>query len=443
MLVLCQPLAAAAHAPPQVFEAIVAPTGDAAVLLTNRGLLFGSLPSGPWRLMCNEAVGINGFEQPDLALLPDGSLIAATTAGLQRTADGGCSWQGVEPFAGVSTPALVQEPSAAATLYVAVFAPDIGGIHVSADAGASWSLRYGVGDHDYIEELLLVPSAPEQLYASGQVFDDMGNFTHYVARSRDRGATFERHEVALLDNEADVTLLAVSPSDPDLLLARALDNSGTLAMRMDRLLVSRDGGQTFASVLTVNMLLDAQFAADGTTAWAASIEGLWRSDDVAATFEQVPGPERASCAIERQDELWVCGWYAPGRDGVGVSTDGGRSFTPLLSFDQVTEPVACPAASATAMTCDMLWRDWQREILFGVDAGTSAAPDAGAADASTADASSRPDAATTARDRSHSGCSVREGDLDSPARCAALAAVSIAILVRLRRSRRRAAARGA
>jgi hypothetical protein len=435
----------AAHAPPQVLAASFATDGADAVLITNRGLIFGDVDGGSWRLMCNEALGINSFERPDVAYLPNGSLLAATSGGLKRSDDGGCSWQLAEAFGASSAPALSQHDGDPATLYLAVFGADVGGLYVSHDAAASWSRLLEVADNDFIEEIVLAGPDRAQIHASGQVFDDMGNVTHYVTRSRDAGISFERFEVALLDNEADLTLLAVSPVNPDLLLARALDNSASTSSRMDRLLLSHDGGRTFASVLAVDTLFDARFGVDGSTAWAAGLAGLWRSVDSAATFVQIPGPERMTCVIERAGALWGCGWYAAGADGIGTSIDSGDAFTSLMAFTDVTAPVACDVQAPTTTLCQVLWRDWQVEILTPRDAGSSPVPgsDAGI-DASRPDAASAaPDAAAAGasapRDATGGGCTVRSVTEHAPIDVLALV---FAALVRLglRRRRRTSAA---
>lgn len=426
----------AAHAPPQVLAASFAAEGRGAVLITNRGLIFGDLDGGGWQLMCNEALAINSFERPDVVYLPGGSLLAATSGGLKRTDDGGCSWQATERFGDVAAPALSQRDGDPATLYIGVYGPNVGGVYVSRNGATSWSQVLAVADNDFIEEIVLAGSDGAAIYASGQVFDDMGNVTHYVTRSRDAGASFERFEVPLLANEADLTLLAVSPVDPDLLLARALDNSASVSSRMDRLLLSRDGGQRFTGVLTVNTLFDARFGADGSTAWAASTPGLWRSTDGAETFSQVSGPERMTCVIERSDSLWGCGWYAMDADGIGTSTNAGDVFMPLMAFTDVTAPLACAASSPTATACEPLWLDWQREILTGMnappitDAGASG-PDAaaGAADAAAA-------GADAPRGASGGGCAVRDAIVRPPTGALGLA---FAALVCLGRRRRRGA----
>src|SRR5262245_24907670 len=97
---------ARAHDPPEISRIHWSPTRT--ILSTNRGLIVGSADQRRWRFMCTAAWNPPFGEQPDLAQLAHGELLAATTRGLQTSADGGCSWRGVDPFAAAAASALAQ-----------------------------------------------------------------------------------------------------------------------------------------------------------------------------------------------------------------------------------------------------------------------------------------------------------------------------------------------
>ncbi len=460
-----------AHAPPQILSLARSTNGNLA-LLTNRGMIFGDSAQGPFRLMCNEALGINTSEQPDFAYAPDGRLLVATSSGLRATADGGCSWQPVAPFGSLATPALAQDPSAPKRLYLATYGTGQSGLQISEDGGTTWTPLTSVADDDFIQEVFVAPSSASDLYYSGEVLDTSGNFTHYVARSQDSGMSFTRAEIALQDNEVDLQLLAVSPGDPNVLLARAQDSND--AAHMDRLLRSSDGGQHFSSVLTVEQIFGAAFSADGTSAWVAAIAGLWRSTDAGQTFAQVPGPDRMTFVGTQGSTLWAAGWYGGNMntDGLASSTNAGDSFESVLAFPQVTEPVQCDAAAPTATTCEMLWKDWEYEILGMYDVygggpvppgvglpgmmmpsgaggvggtGGGPAPDAGtpsasggsggggAAGTTPVGAGSGGTAGGTASSQHGGGCAVRAGDRRPDATLLALGALALWLTRRRRR----------
>jgi hypothetical protein len=409
------------------------------VLLTNRGLIFGG--GDRYRLLCNEALGYSSTEEPGAALVPDGSLLVATSGGLLRTPDEGCSVQGVEPFARTNTTSLAQDPEDRARIYLASYDATGGGIHVSTDGGATFTRTHEAPETQFLEELLVAPGEPSIVYASGFDFSLTGpEREHFVLRSDDQGMSFERIAVTLADNEADLTLLSIAPSDPDTLLARALDN--TQLTRLDRLLVSRDGGRSWQSPLTVHQLFSAGFTAGAV--WVTGIDGLYRSGDDAASFAQVEGPTTMSGILELHGDALVCGRFAPGKNGLARVMEGSDALTPWFEFDAVTEPVACAEGTETAVACETLWRDWENEILRGLGDGGVAMPtvDAGAMlDTGThVDASTEPAAP---RERASSGCAIAKNANAHAAWTAWALALLAYLTCRCTRSRRAPAHRTA
>jgi hypothetical protein len=367
-------LPARAHDAPRMFG--VLEDGEHGVFLTNRGLIFAEPSTGRFRLLCNEAIGYTTTEEPNAATLPDGSLLIATSGGLLRTDDEGCTFEGVEPFALTNAPALARDPEDASRLYLATYDAASGGIYVSTDGSASFTRTHQAPETQFIEELLVARSEPSVVYASGFDFSLSGpEREHFVLRSTDSGASFERIAVALAEHEADLTLLAVAPSDPDVLLARALDNGAQT--RIDRLLVSRDGGRSWHAALEVHQLFAAGFTARAI--WVTGIDGLYRSEDNVEVFEPVEGATTMAGVAELHGKSLVGGRFAPGRNGIASMHPGSATLAPWFEFNEVTEPVACELGTETAVTCEPLWRDWQNEILLGLgnDAGTAPLADAG------------------------------------------------------------------
>ena len=360
--------AAHAHPPPAISRIVWKPDGEGMVLRTNRGLLFGDPTSHDWRMLCTSALGIPYNEQPDLAYLPDGRLLAATTRGLRASADEGCSWQAIEPYAAVMTTALAQHPSDPARLYLAIADGAQSGVYETRDAGATWSMRLHLGASDYVTQLLLAPSSPERIYASGLVYDENANvFSYQLTRSDDAGVTWRRFLIPLQSDENEAVLHAVSPINPDVLLAIARNQqTGQLP---DRWLASSDGGVSWRALAKGVNLLDAGFAADGSVAYAAGDEALYRSDAALMTAAPLGAAQLMSCVTARPGTLYACGnpsGFDPVNAGVGVSSDGGENFSRLMAFTEVKQTVSCPAGSPTTTTCQDLWTDWQLEILVGV-----------------------------------------------------------------------------
>jgi hypothetical protein len=206
--------------------------------------------------------------------------------------------------------------------------------------------------------------------------------------------TWERSDIPLLAKELDVRLLAVSPKDPEMLLASPTTEEPR--MDLERLLVSRDGGKTFSSSFAVKDLKDAAFSADGSMVWVAGLEGLWRSTDDLKTFERIGAAEYMTNVVEHDGKLFASGYYAglaAVLDGIGVSADHGDVFQPWMAFKDVADPIGCDPSSFTAMTCKMPQSDWERERAQFGNGSSSVFPDAGLGGTDAAVAAS--DAGTT------------------------------------------------
>lgn len=452
-LALLVALPAQAHEAPQIRKLAWSPASSEVLLQTNRGLIFGDPATKKWRLLCNEAMHINSAESPGVAYLQDGTVLVATSGGLRSTRDHGCSWS--VAFEGLLVPALVQDGEQPERLFIATFprgeaSENVGGdstIRFSADGGASWKIVSEMRDNDFVNALRLAPSDDQRVYASGTVYGADGR-VFYVARSDDLGGVWQRFPVPLSGDDDGLQLLAVSPGDPDLVLAKVTPSDPILSP--ERLLISRDGGQSFGEAAKIMNLRDAAFSADGKTLWLASKEGLHRSLDGGVQFERIGVSEELSCAVAHADNLLACGWYlgfdgGARSNGVGRSPDRGDSFQPWMTFQEVTEPVACLDGTPTHALCETPFRDWRYELdnMFSPDAlardggappqpASDAGPtrDAGPSRDAGADPSPPPDSGAQPTPGSDGGCSVHAG----PGVSAWWPLVTLALLLRRRRA---------
>ncbi|HKP61322.1 MAG TPA: hypothetical protein VJV78_31555 [Polyangiales bacterium] len=357
-----------AHDPPEISGLLWGDDGNSLVLRTNRGLIFGKPGAQDWRLMCGDAWGTPFGEQPDLVYLPDRQLMAATTVGLQVSNDEGCTWRGIEPFAATTASALVQHPADPMLLYLGIWDADRSGLYESHDAGASWSKRLNVGRSDHIAQILLAPSDPRRIYLNGLVHDEqVDKYSFQVTRSIDAGVTWKRLYVPLLANEDESILMAVSPREPETLLVIA--KAAQHGVDPDRLLISRDGGASWQTLMQAPSLLGAGFSIDGTTAFVAGNEGFYRSNMQLTEAVAVGDAQFVSQVSTHGDALYLCGNHSgfdPINAGVGVSRDDAESFSRLMAFTEVKRTVSCAADSKTSRLCKNLWTDWQIEVLVGV-----------------------------------------------------------------------------
>lgn len=446
---------ARAHAPPEISRIVWSPDGDRLVLVTNRGLVFKAAQSDSWSMMCGAALGAGAWNEPDLAYLPDGRLLAATAQGLRATADGGCAWRAVAPFENAVAGALAQHPSEPNTLYLGVSAAAGGSIQKSRDGGATWVRDLALADGEIVTRLLFAPTRPTRIYATVELAGSAGSVpSHALLRSSDEDTSWKRFVIPLREAELRARLVAVSPRDPDLLLVLAI--AAERESQPDRVLVSRDGGSTFSELWSSLGLRDAGFGADGTTAWIAGDLGLWRSNEDLLAVNPVGMAQLVTCAGAHGDMLYVCGHHSgfdPLHAGVGVSTDNGQTFQRYMAFTEIMNQVACEPNANTALACQSDWTDWRLEILVGLagapiesvlgDAGMAAAGSGSASgqaaptrDSGPAGTASPVAVPSDAPARSRSSCTVsRTGS----ARLAYLLACALTALMVIGRRRRRKA----
>jgi MYXO-CTERM domain-containing protein len=445
-----------AHAGPQVRDIFVHPDQTKKLLLSNRGLIFGD--GSNWQLMCNEALGVSTSELPNIAQLPDGRLLAASSAGLSASSDGGCNWVGVAPYATLNVPGMAQDPGQPNRLYLATFGNGSSGLQKSEDGGQTWQPLMPVSDMVYLRYVLIAPSKPDQIYVRSLDFTTPP-FVYKVWSSGDAGKTWAgSNPVDISASETDFWLLGVSPSDPQLLVGKA--EAADPIQDPERLLVSHDGGKTFDSPISFHVISAVTWSADGSTLWIGSDDGLFRSTDNGKTFAQIGGAAYVSCLRVEEGQLLVGGYWRgimAGMPGIGVSTDGGATLDQWMGLSQVLQPLQCDPSSMTAVTCATLWPDWEREILGIYDTGAggaggaggasaaagsggtagAAAPAAGSGGAGGASAGSVGGGAAPAASKpASSGCSV--GGAGSDVSAAWLAALALGMVGR-RRLRRRAA----
>jgi hypothetical protein len=197
-------------------------------------------------------------------------------------------------------------------------------------------------------------------------------------------------------HELDLQLFAVSPTDPSVIGVRAGGDGPQVVP--ERLLISKDGGQTFASPISLLLLSELAFSTDGKTAWVVGQDGFFESADGLVTFKRVGQAQSMSYVTEREGDVLACGYYAgvgTGDNGIGTSKMAANGFTSFMQLSDVRAQVACDAGSTTAMKCASWWVDWERELMAGqfrsADGGVHAAAGSagsvtGAAGASTSDA---------------------------------------------------------
>ena len=187
----------------------------------------------------------------------DGVVFLGTFEGLFRSVDGGLNWSELEtrPPSLVMGVALSPEFARDGLILVSTYG---GGFYVSHDAGANWNVSNLGITFTYTYQVATASSA-----GAGPLL--FANHVNYVLLSSDDGATWTR-KVASGANSCVPSAMGVSP-------AFASDQTIFLGCRNDGLKVTRDGGDTWQTLISAEQLSTGvvtsiepspDFAADST-----------------------------------------------------------------------------------------------------------------------------------------------------------------------------------
>ena len=391
-LVAAAPVAHANGRLPAANQLVVAPDDPATLVLrTTFGMLFSHDAGQTWDWLCESAYmcQTNGIctppqQDPAIALLNGGTVVAAEIEGLATSPDRGCSWSFVPGTAMVNAIDTTRAPDGATAIALVSNLVDGSLMHDSrvlqtVDAGKSWQPLPGVIDPTLVLDTIdLAPSNPQRIYVTGQVFGD-DHATLLV--SDDGGQSYQSHAIAFVAGEGGAYVAGVDPVAPDRVYVRTLGTSDGGAEQFSRLLVSNDAGQSFNEAWTGDKLLGFALSKDGSRVYVGSaLAGLEAANASDLVFTQKSALQ-VGCLATAGDTLYVCAIGEGNAQTVtgsafiiGATLDEGASFTPLLRLETIHAPLDC-APSTTAAACVPQWP--ALELQLGIDAGVVAGPDAG------------------------------------------------------------------
>ncbi len=305
--------------------------GETCILAATRAGLIRSADAGrtwvgAWRGVADPSVVAVTFAGTARGEWP--AAFAATETGrLYRSDDGGASWAEVTAWAGLGVAAVLC-PSPAFADDGILFVGTAQGIYRTLDGGASWeSCNFGLFDLD----VLCLACAPD--FADSQLLW-AGTAGGGLYRSRNQGRAWREAGIGLPD--APVQVLAAS-------LAFATDHTVLAGLEGHGVYRSSDGGETWSPCgerladHSINALIAL---GEGQGFIAASDQGLFGSDATGDQWQEAVGSHPAVLALAHQDGLVAAGAYL---DGVLASADLGKTWEQIP-----TPPVHVPPLVVTA-----------------------------------------------------------------------------------------------
>ncbi|WP_437580555.1 WD40/YVTN/BNR-like repeat-containing protein [Sorangium sp. So ce887] len=337
------------------------------------GLLSTHDGGEAWRWICEPVVGFGGNEDPMVAFLADGTILAGVFDGLSASKNGGCDWsfaQGelLDRYV-IDLSADREDPSRA----VLVVSAGLGAgrfltqLWETDDNADRWTKAGADLPEDFLAHTVdAAPSNRDRVYVSGRFGSP--EYTGALQRTDDRGATWERLDIPGSDDMRLPYIGAIDPADPDTIYVR-LDGDPT-----DALIVSHDGGESFTTVFeSQGDLLGFALSPDGASVIVGGPQdGILRAPTSSLEFEKI-SDVGARCLTWTAAALFACGDEFADGFTVGRSVDEGKSFEALLHRDGLCGPLECAEESGAASTCTDLWGATALTIgsrQCGGDAGT-------------------------------------------------------------------------
>jgi hypothetical protein len=345
--------AAANGAFPDTFSVLVPPEKpDLFVLATNFGLIVSEDGGREWRWACEHGQGMGGYLYQFTAP-PGRRMLAIGSLGLLLSDDLGCVWRAT-PDSGDGAYPYDVFPDAADPMRAVVLAayPDDKGLPVTAiyesiDGGSTLGRRlYEAPARLELTSVEIARADPRVLFATlkGTLASPAR-----LLRSDDGGAHWLELDPAPLAGVADLRITAIDTKDPRTVYFRALMSAG------ERLMITRDGGQSFATGLATAGQLTAFLRASDGALYAAVAETdgrgrVHRSDDGGASFAALAPSIHVRGFGERDGVLYAAAdWVADGF-ALGASSNRGDFWRTALRVQEVAGIRDCGDLAARCQT---------------------------------------------------------------------------------------------
>ena len=343
-----------------------------------------------WHWMCEAAVGYGGLWDPDYAYTADGALFATTFSGLKVMRDG-CVFASAPP--GTTFVSQV-EVAPGGEVFYAASDPHDGNIYRSTDGGMTFTTSTAPGRADDWWESLKFstdePAArvPRGISVSSHCLsgtvgagDDCvtdadcpsiqpRRIAGATVRRRAQGAAAraQRRRRAVVHRRAQARAARCDEqvraadrrhrrADPDIVYAKLVEQTGEM------LYVSKDGALTWTKILEEPEPIAFVARKSGEIVAGTKLSGSRRSLDHGTTWTDLAGPPHIGCLTEdAAGTVWACtqnyaqammpGIPAVPADGFGImKTTDLATWTGTMRFQDIADPVSCPAGTAQHDQC--------------------------------------------------------------------------------------------
>lgn len=340
-------------------------------LRTTWGILVSRDAGKHWRWICERALGYEGQWDPPIGVTHDGRLWVGLEDGVVSTTDG-CDVERSPEMDGQTLKDFTVDPKGETLWAITAKADTKPAVWRRAPGGKFEKQGEGPLDVNFMT-IEVAPSKPSRVYVTGQPY---GTIRGWLFVSDDGGKTI-RGGKNDLPTDGPFFIAAVDPKDANRVVMRRLHTTGS------DVVVTKDGGKTFEVTLTMQSgMLGFAKTPDGKTYWAGSglaEHGIFESRDRGDHWRLVSNHGVICMHWAPGGRLFACeNPFTLGAPAIALSTDEGKTVTPIATFADVEGPVTCAnGRDAGAAICAGAWSETRAQILPR-DAG--AAGDAGRRD---------------------------------------------------------------
>ncbi len=349
------------------------------------GLLQTFDAGASWTWVCEEAISQRTLVDPEAVIMGDGGVLLGLVDGIALGDKTGCAWsRATSGVDGHAVNDLIRHPDLLSRAYATLILPldglYAGQVVMTDDAGRTWAPVGEVLMDTYPVTIEIARSRPERLYLGA---NDSSIANGSIGVSDDGGRTFVlRAPPAGSDS---IYVSAVDPGNADRLYVRSYYPESNLY-------VSDDAGLSYTLIYrSTSALTGFALSPDGARVAVGdqtSVVILSRqaTDAGSAYGVEQSYPMNVTCLGWTARGLYACATEASDGFSLGLSTDGAKSFAPLLRFADL-RPVTCPretsGARCTQSDCALatLFRSSCEGDVAPPDEGTPVVATGGAAGA--------------------------------------------------------------